>query len=241
VARIITNEKKILEEYEHLISDLERFTYTISHDLRSPLITIQGFLGILEQDLLVGKAEEVQRDMARIRQATGHMEDLLDQLLELARVGRVVLHLQPVNLGEVAALACAAQQVELDKRNITVSLAEDLPLVKADPVRLREVLDNLLSNAIRFMGNPAQPAIEIGCQVQHDETVCFVRDNGIGIDLRYHQKIFGLFEQLDAHSEGTGIGLALVKRIIELHNGRIWVESDGPDTGSTFYFTLPQD
>ena len=115
----------------------------------------------------------------------------------------------------------------------------ELPVVLGDRVRLTEVFQNLIANAVKYMGDQTNPRIEIGSRSDEAEVVCFVRDNGMGIDPRYHEKVFGLFERLDASNEGTGIGLALVKRIIEVHGGRVWVESEGRGQGSTFLFTLP--
>jgi signal transduction histidine kinase len=116
-----------------------------------------------------------------------------------------------------------------------------MPVVFADLHRIREVMQNLIENAVKYMGNQTEPQVEVGCRFLADgRQAYFVKDNGLGIDMKFSDKIFGLFEKLDPHSEGTGIGLALVKRIIELHHGTIWVESAGLEQGSTFYFTLPQ-
>src|SRR5262249_43241418 len=122
---------------------------------------------------------------------------------------------------------------------VTVTIADNLPVVRGDRVRLLEVMQNLVDNAIKFLGAQSEPQIEIGVRRGDDSQVCFVRDNGVGVAPPYHDKIFGLFEQLDPRAGGTGIGLALVKRIIEVHGGKVWVESGGPGRGATFCFTLP--
>jgi len=128
----------------------------------------------------------------------------------------------------------------LIKRSIVVEIAPDMPEVFGDRIRLREMLENLFSNAAKFMGDEPDPHVQVGVRQDGDENVFYVRDNGMGIDPRYHDKIFGLFERLDQKVEGTGIGLAIVKRIIEMHGGRIWVESQGIGHGSTLCFTLPE-
>ena len=123
--------------------------------------------------------------------------------------------------------------------NMKVNVEENLPVVRGDPPRLVEVMQTLVDNAAKFMGDQPEPQIDIGVQTGKNEYIFFVRDNGIGISPAYHEKVFGLFDKLEAQSEGTGVGLALAKRIVEVHGGRIWVESEGKGQGSTFCFTLP--
>jgi len=123
--------------------------------------------------------------------------------------------------------------------NIKVDVEKDLPIISGDRPRLVEVLQNLIDNAAKFMGDQPEPCIEISTRKEEGQQVFFVKDNGIGINPSYHERIFGLFDKLDPHSEGTGVGLALAKRIVEVHGGRIWVESQGKDKGSMFCFTLP--
>ena len=127
----------------------------------------------------------------------------------------------------------------IKERGIAVEVASEMPVVCVDRIRLLEVYQNLIDNAVKFMGHQPEPRVEIGVEQKDGEVVCFVRDNGIGIKPRYHEQIFDLFDRLNHEGEGTGIGLALVKRIVEVHGGRIWVESEGSDLGSTFWFTLP--
>ncbi len=238
--------KALIAELETKNAELERFTYTVSHDLKSPLITIQGFLGYLERNALVGDVKQVRQDIARISNATDKMEQLLQELLELSRIGRLINPPEVVPFGELAQEAVDMVAGRLAERNIKVEIASDPATVYGDRARLREALQNLVDNAVKFLDDPPNPQIEIGVRHYKDddpgtngECVFYVRDNGIGIDARYHQKIFGLFEKLDPKLKGTGIGLAIVKRIIEVHGGRIWVESEGAGKGSTFCFTLP--
>ena len=233
-------EREILiQELEVKNAELERFTYTVSHDLKSPLITIKGFVGMIEKDAESGNTERMIGDIARISDAAGKMQRLLDELLELSRIGRVANPSEEVLLGDLATEAVDAIAERLKESGIRVSVDHQLPVVYVDRLRFREVLDNLLNNAVKSLGEQSDPHIEIGKRNDDGERVFYVRDNGIGIDPRYHEKIFGLFDKLDQETEGTGIGLAIVKRIIEIHGGRIWVESEGSGKGTTFCFTLP--
>jgi signal transduction histidine kinase len=197
-------------------------------------------LGLLEQDALRGNAERMQTDIAYIHMAAATMQRLLDELLELSRIGRVVHPLTEIPLGALAHEAVTLVGGQIAARGVQVHIAPDLPVVMGDRSRLLEVLQNLVDNAVKFMGAQPTPRIEIGLRQQDKERVYYVQDNGVGIDPRYHEKVFGLFERLESEGDGTGIGLALVKRIIEVHGGRIWVESAGQGCGSTFCFTLAQ-
>ncbi len=242
----VTEQKRAEQEREALIrelerrnAELERFTYTVSHDLKSPLVTIHGFLGMLEKDVAAGASERVAEDIRHIGRAATTMKDLLNDLLELSRSGRLVHPSGVAPMKELVEAALERIGGELEARGVTVNVPGDLPPLFGDRARLIEVFQNLLSNAVKFMGDQACPCIEIGGQMASGETLCFIRDNGIGIAPAYHEKIFDLFERLDPDVEGTGIGLTLVKRIIELHGGRVWVVSEGPGRGSTFCFALP--
>jgi signal transduction histidine kinase len=246
--RDVTERRRAARERERLIAELEgknaeleRFTYTVSHDLKSPLISIQGFLGLLEKDAAEGSTEQVRSDIARIRDAADKMRQLLDDLLELSRIGRVINPPEATPLGPLTREVVRLFAVPIAQRAIDLQIAPDLPVVFADRPRLAEVLQNLVDNALKFMGGQPHPRVEIAARQDGNQTVCYVQDNGIGIDPRYHQKVFQLFDQLDPQVEGTGIGLALAKRIIEVHGGRIWVESEGQGKGCTFCFTLPSD
>ncbi|MCI0609660.1 MAG: ATP-binding protein [Anaerolineae bacterium] len=220
-------------------AELERFTYTVSHDLKSPLVTMKGFLGYLEQDAVTGNVERLKSDTKRIANAVDKMSQLLDDLLELSRIGRFVNPPEIISLEELAYQALELTQGRIQERGVAVELQPNLPAVYGDRQRLTEVLQNLLDNAAKYMGDQPEPRIEIGHSGEENGNLLFyIKDNGIGIALEYHERVFGLFNKLDARSEGTGIGLALVRRIIEFHGGRIWVESE-PGKGSTFFFTLP--
>jgi signal transduction histidine kinase len=245
MVRDISQQKYVQSERENLIneleeknSELERFTYTVSHDLKSPLITIKGFLGFLEQDAVSGNVARLKADIQRIASATEKMQTLLNELLELSRIGRLANPHQNVSFEELAHEAVELVQGQIQSRGIYVFVHENLPTVYGDRQRLLEVIQNLVDNAAKFMGAQPHPRIEVGLYGYEDnKPIFYVMDNGIGIELAHHDRIFGLFNKLDAGSEGTGIGLALVKRIIEVHGGRIWVQSE-EGKGSTFFFTL---
>ena len=245
--RDVTRRKQIEAEREELIDELERrneemewFVYTISHDLRSPLITIQGFAGQMIHAVESGELEDLPGDAQRVSRAAGRMQELLDQLLELSRIGRLMHPPERVELDSLAQDVLDALGGVIVDKGITIQQEPGLPAVFGDRVRLREVFQNLLENAAKFMGDQAEPRVEIGSRTDGDETVVYVRDNGMGIDPAYNGKIFGLFDKLDPASSGTGVGLSLVKRIVETHGGRIWVESEGTGHGATFCLTLPQ-
>ncbi len=186
-----------------------------------------------------GTADSLESDMSRIDKAADKMGELLDEILELSRIGRLSNPPSSVPAEELVKEALELLGGAIAQSGAEVQMASDLPFLYGDRTRLVEMFQNLIHNAVKFRGDQPHPKVEIGCRKQDDELVFYVRDNGIGIDARYHEKIFGLFDQLNPTEEGTGIGLALVKRIIEVHGGRIWVESEGAGHGSTFCFALP--
>jgi PAS domain S-box-containing protein len=240
-ARLFTERLSLIRELETQNAELERFTYTVSHDLRSPLVTIHGFLGYLRQDVASHDMVRFDKDLNRIANAVDRMQILLNDLLELSRIGRVMNPSEFVPFGDIVAGAVELLNGPLEARHVEVSVHNDFPPVYGDHARLVEVLQNLISNAAKFMGDQPQPVIEVGMAGEDTNhmQIFFVRDNGVGIDPQYHDRIFGLFNRLEPSIEGTGIGLTLVKRIIEMHGGEIWIDSE-LGHGATFYFTLPR-
>ncbi len=248
--RLIGEREELSEERERLIAELgeknaelERFNYTVSHDLKSPLVTVKGFLGLLERDLDRDDRQRVSHDIERIGAAADKMTALLDELLKLSRIDHRQGEPVEVPLAELAAEALELVHTRLEERGVEIEVDPGLPVVVGDRLQLFEVYQNLLSNALQYLGDQPTPRIEIGVRTvpgagDGAEEVCFVRDNGIGVEERFHRQIFGLFERLETGEEGTGIGLAVVKRIVEKHGGRAWVESEGRGHGSTFCFTL---
>jgi PAS domain S-box-containing protein len=239
-ARLFAERSALIQELETRNTELERFTYTVSHDLRSPLVTIRGFLGYLRQDVTSGDLARFDKDIGRIANAVDKMQALLNDLLELSRIGRIITTPKEVPFREVVDESVNLLGGILDEHKVSLQIHEDLPTVYGDPTRLLEIMQNLINNAAKFMGNQPNPLIEIGTRgVDSDgKPVLFVRDNGMGIEPEYHERIFGLFNRLNPEIEGTGIGLTLVKRIVEVHGGHIWLESQ-PGQGATFLFTLP--
>lgn len=239
-ARLFTERAMLIDELEGRNAELERFTYTVSHDLRSPLVTIRGFLGYLRQDAVANDLNRFDKDMSRIAKAVDRMQELLNDLLELSRVGRIISPPIDIPFGAIVDETLNLINSQLNASQVELKVQPNLPVVRADPTRLIEIMQNLVSNAIKFMGDQAQPQIEIGYDGpdRDGKAILFVRDNGVGIEHQYHERIFGLFNRLDPSIDGTGVGLTLVKRIVEIYGGRIWVDSD-LGRGSTFFFTLP--
>ena len=183
--------------------------------------------------------DTLRSDLDRIDKAAEKMGQLLGEILELSRVGRMFNPPSEAPIRELLDDALELLSGRITQHGVEVQIAPDLPTLYVDRPRVLEVFQNLIENSMKFIGDQPRPKIEIGARNDGDEIVLFVRDNGIGINPLYHEKVFGLFNKLDPKTEGTGIGLALVKRIIEVHGGRIWVESEGMGKGSTFCFTLP--
>lgn len=232
--------KQSSQELQEKNVELERFLYTASHDLKSPVVTIRTFLDYLEQDIAAAQAGRIEKDMTFLRAAGDKMARLLDELLNLSRIGRIVSPPVRVPLRALVDEALAAAAGSIAARGVQTKVDDRDVTLQGDRLRLANIWQNLVENAVKFMGEQTSPCIEIGVEPRDAEMVFFVRDNGIGIDPRYHAKVFGLFEKLDPKAAGTGIGLAIVKRIVELYGGRIWLESEGVGKGTCFYFTLPK-
>lgn len=246
-ARDITDQRRLEQEREALLkelsdknAELESFVYTVSHDLKTPVVTIEGFIGALKEDFgeLLGPGGE--KYLRRISEATRKMEGLINDLLDLSRIGRLSEHRTEISFTGLAKEAVRALDPQIKERGITIVIPENMPSFYGEKKRLGQLVDNLVGNAVKYIGedNPS-PRIEFGAEKRGGETIFFVRDNGIGIDKMYFDKIFKIFQRLPSARkiDGTGMGLTIVKRIVELHGGRIWVESE-VGKGSTFYFTI---
>jgi signal transduction histidine kinase len=219
-------------------SELEHFICRVSHDLKSPLVTIQAYLVYLEHDLVVSDHTQQKRDINYIRGAADNMEKVLDAMQEMLRPSRATDSAVPVRLGELVDEAVSAVAGYLAANHVKISKLSDSIILCSDRSRLVAIWQNLLENACKFMGDQVEPRIEIGVETREKVPVFFVRDNGIGIEPRYTEKIFYQFDKIDPKSTGNGLGLAIVKWIVEMHGGRIWIESEGLGKGSTFCFTL---
>lgn len=225
-----------LQEANH---ELEAFSYSVSHDLRAPLRHMDGFSRILQQEYGAQLPQEGWHYLDRVRSATTHMSNLVEDLLQFSRLGRQSPQLTRVALRNLVEEAQAETLSAAGDRQIEWRIGE-LPEVQVDPNLFRQVWVNLLSNAIKFSRNQSKAVIEIGTREDSGQTIVFVRDNGAGFDPRYADKLFGVFQRLHRQDEfeGTGIGLATVQRIVKKHGGRVWAESQ-PGQGATFYFTVP--
>jgi PAS domain S-box-containing protein len=235
--------EKLVAELERRNAELERYTYTLSHELKTPIVTIRGFLGFVEDSIRKGNLERAYSDFARIGKAADRMYLMINELLELSRIGRVINPPEDIPFEEVALAGLSTSEPTLEAGNIKVHVQPNMPTVHVDLTRMIEVITNLVENAVKYMGAQPEPQIKIGMRdsASTTEWTFFVSDNGMGIDPAYHERVFRLFDKLDLQTPGTGIGLALVKRIIEAHGGEVWVESDGLGCGSTFCFTLPRE
>ena len=218
--------------------ELEAFTYSVSHDLRAPLRHISGFSRILMEDFAPALPPEAQRHLQRIEQGTTRMGQLVDDLLNLTRVGRREVNLQVSGLDSLVREVIATLEPDSAGRQVDWRVGS-LPFVECDSALMKQVFQNLLSNALKFTRPRAQAVIEVGQIEQAGAAVVYVRDNGVGFSMKYADKLFGVFQRLHRAEdfEGTGVGLATVQRIIHKHGGRIWAEAE-LDKGATFYFTL---
>ena len=218
--------------------ELEAFSYSVAHDLRAPLRSVDGFSQALLEDYADKLDEEGKQYLRYVRESAQQMAALIDDLLTLSRVTRSDLTRVPVSLTDTASSVLAQLRRGQPERRVEAIVADDL-VAKADPRLIKVALENLLGNAWKFTGKEAEARIELGLAPLNGEPTYFVRDNGAGFDMAYASKLFGVFQRLHsaAEFEGTGIGLATVQRIVRRHGGRIWAEGD-VGRGATFYFTL---
>jgi PAS domain S-box-containing protein len=235
-------EQRVVErtaQLEAAYKELEGFSYTVSHDLRAPLRAVDGHAGILQLEYAPHLPPEALRHLQVIRDNARQMGRLIDDLLAFMRLGRQPLNKQAVAPADLVRQVLFDLRAEQEGQRVEITIG-DLPPCQADLGLLRQVWVNLLSNALKYTRRCEVARIEIGCQEQEGRPVYFVKDNGAGFDMRYADKLFGVFQRLHRveEYEGTGVGLATVQRIIHRHGGRVWAESDGPGTGATFYFIL---
>jgi PAS domain S-box-containing protein len=238
VQRLNEDLKQRAAQLEAANKELEAFSYSVSHDLRAPLRSIDGFSQVVLEDYGEQLPADARNYLERVRAASQRMATLIDDLLNLSRVTRTALQPRFINVSKMAEEITQSLREGNPDRQVTFSITPDL-MVEADPHLMHIVLENLLSNAWKFTSKREHTTIEFGQQNRAKERTFFVRDNGVGFDMTYIDKLFGVFQRLHSVSEfpGTGVGLATVHRIISIHGGRIWAESvEGKET--TFYFTL---
>ena len=225
-------------------AELERFAYTVSHDLKSPLVTLKSFLGFVEKDLQSGDRERVANDLRFMHSAIDKMNQLLGDLLHFSQTGWQGASSEKVSFRAVVSQALSLLAGPIRKAGVQVSVAEEAIQFCGDQTRLIQIWQNLIDNAVKYRCPDATwpksiPLVQVGVDTSGKEPTFFVRDNGIGIEPKFQNKIFGLFNQLDPKVDGSGVGLALVARIVELYDGKIWVDSKGCGHGTCFRFTLP--
>jgi len=237
-SRLIRVDQALLDEMSAKAEELEQFSHTISHDLKSPLTAIGGFAQFLARQLSRGELTKAEFSAGRIVEMVRKMEVRIEEILKLAQIGRIADLSGEVAIQDLALEAVEMLEQRLGSTVVNIAIDSDFPKVIGDAERLREVLENLVDNALKYMGDQPSPEITIGVRADLDPPVFFVRDNGIGIAPQFSQAVFELFTQLDSDSNGDGTGLAIVKRIVEAHGGIIWVESEGRGEGACFCFTL---
>ena len=234
----VTERARLTEEIRKKNEELESFVYTISHDLRAPIVSVQGFSSILLSDFEDKLGDVGKRYLTRIQANVRQMEILIDDLLEFSRIGRIAGAFEDVPSAEIIRDVLNVLGPQLKKTGIKVTVRGKPPVIHCDRSRMFQVFANLIQNSVKYMGDAENPVIGIGCKKTGGFHEFYVKDNGIGIDPKYHQKIFQIFQRLkEVDAKGTGIGLATVERIAEVHGGSVRVESER-GKGATFYFSV---
>jgi signal transduction histidine kinase len=238
---ILDREERLRQanlELQKRNEEMEQFVFTIAHDLKSPLVTVQGFAGYVEHDVDEGRTDRLKEFAHEMIVASRRMASMIDELLDLSRVGRVTNPSSLVSMNEIVDEILHDHAERIAAMNVRVEVQKLLPVVLVDRERIVQVFDNLVVNALNYGCTGTEPKIQIGYRDNEREHLFFVRDNGVGIQPKYHEKIFQLFQRLDLATPGTGVGLAIARRITEHHGGRLWVESESGQ-GATFWVSLP--
>ena len=240
-ARLFEETKINSEKLSQVNEELENFVFSVSHDLKSPIVSILGFSTILKSEFSDKLDPEGIHYLDRINANIKQMENLIQDLLELSKIGRIATPFEMIDINEIVKTTISNLQFQIQKKEIKIQYPNDFPEMNCDWDRIQQVFTNLIDNAIKYIGDNPNPKIEIGHKIDDDFFLFFVRDNGIGIEKKFHDKIFELFQSLKEIEgvEGTGVGLTIVKKIIEKHNGRVWLESR-KGRGTCFYFSIPK-
>ena len=245
---LLRKQKDLTQKLELSRSDLERsndeldqFVYTVSHDLKTPLVTSTGFIGMIDKFASKGELEKAISKLPKLRKANSRMKQLIDDLLELSRVGRVDLDKEWLDTSSCIAEVIDSLQSKLNDVGLKVKFAPNLPFIYANQSRLLQIIENIVSNAIKYVpGYSDQPVLKIDMIESSKGDILRFKDNGPGIDQKYHKKIFELFQRLDTDIEGTGVGLAIVQKIMKFHGGKVWLLSDFGH-GCNFHFEFPRN
>jgi two-component system sensor histidine kinase/response regulator len=237
--RLEENVRERTDELKIANRELEAFSYSVSHDLRAPLRALSVFTQVLLSDHASALSEEGNRLLQNVNAGAAHMDRLITDLLRLSQLNRQSLHKEPVRFSEMARQVIDTMAREREGRDIEFVIA-DFPTWHVDPGLMQQVFVNLISNAVKFTRERAKARIEIGFRMDGSTLVCFVKDNGVGFNMKYMNKLFGVFQRLHSEDqfEGTGVGLSIVRRIVERHGGKTWVDGE-QDQGATFYFSVP--
>lgn len=226
-------------ELERSNDELEQFVHTVSHDLKSPLVASMGFISMMRKLADQGNYRLAIEKLEKVITSITRMEQLINDLLDLSRVGRIETEMNPIDLNVLLQQFAEHQSEELKKANFDLIIHPGLPVINGNESRLLQLFENILSNAIKYAHNTEQgPRLEIGAIHSDQQWLIFCQDNGEGIDPAFHQKIFGLFYRLSSHQGGSGIGLAIAKKVMKFHGGDIWIESS-PGNGATFWLKFP--
>ncbi|CAM2011354.1 sensor histidine kinase [Acanthopleuribacter pedis] len=225
-------------ELERSNNEMEQFVYTVSHDLKSPVVTSMGFIGMMKVFAAQGKAEEALQKLPTLEKANRRMSELINDLLDLSRVGRAETDMERLDMNEVLQNVQTNLVGLIEMYPAEIVIQKNLPEIRGNEIRVSQVFDNLMSNALKYTSLITNPIIEVGGEQDADSVHYYVKDNGNGIPKRHHDRVFGLFQRLDVSVEGTGIGLAIVKKIMKTHHGKVWIESEG--NGCTFHLEFPR-
>lgn len=228
------------EELQTAVNELEAFVYTVSHDLKSPLRAIEGYNRIILEDYEKDMEQNMAEILSNVRKLSSDMIAMINKLLQYSTTSKLPIHKEPVHIEEMFRLVFHDLQSSVPERKMELVIDKQLPDVMADEVLLKQIVYNIMSNAVKFTKSKEMTIITVGCQSSEEEHVFYVRDNGVGFDMEYSDKLFGIFQRLHSleEYEGNGIGLATVRKIIQKHGGRAWIEGR-VDDGATVYFTLP--